>query len=210
VSNAPFFQSTWFVVFLLATMLIQGSHAVYYTFSSIHWRSIGLSNQVIGLLWGASLVTEVAFFAFGRPVVDRLGAVNVILLGGVAAALRWAAIGATGNPVLLALAQLLHGVSFGASHFAAVRIISEKVDDSLSASGQGLYSAFIMGVGMGMFVLASGPLYATLGSGAFFVMSLVALVGTGAMTAARGLNMARITVAPAVLPSGAAALSLGT
>jgi PPP family 3-phenylpropionic acid transporter len=210
VSNAPFFQSKWFVVFLLATMLIQGSHAAYYTFASIQWRGIGLSAQTVGLLWGASLVAEVAFFAFGRPVVDRLGAVNVILLGGVAAAVRWAAIGATGNPVLLALAQLLHGISFGASHFAAVRIISEKVDDSLSASGQGLYSAFIMGVGMGIFVLASGPLYAALGTGAFFVMSLVALLGTGAMAAARGLNMARITAAPAALPTGSVALTLGT
>ena len=92
----------------------------------------------------------------------------------------------------------------------AIRIISEKVDDSLSASGQGLYSACIMGLGMGIFVLAAGPLSARLGTGAFFVMSLVALAGTGAMAAARGLNMARITAAPAALPTGQVALTLGT
>jgi len=210
VSNAPFFQSKWFVVFLLATMLIQGSHAAYYTFASIHWRGLGLPDQTVGLLWGASLVAEVVFFAFGRSVVDRLGAVNVILLGGLAAAVRWAVIGATGDPLLLALAQLLHAFSFGASHFAAVRIISEKVDDSLSASGQGLYSAFIMGLGMGIFVLASGPLYAALGTGAFFVMSLVALLGTAAMAAARRLQMGRISAAPATLPGTGVAASLST
>jgi PPP family 3-phenylpropionic acid transporter len=210
VSNAPFFRSKWFVAFLLATMLIQGSHAAYYTFASIHWRSIGLSDQTVGLLWGASLVAEVAFFAFGRSVVDRLGAVNVILLGGVAAAVRWAVIGLTGDPVLLGLAQLLHAFSFGASHFAAIRIISEKVDDSLSASGQGLYSAFIMGLGMGIFVLASGPLYGALGTGAFFVMSLVALLGTAAMAGARRLSMARITAAAVPLPTGHIAPTLGT
>jgi len=209
-SNAPFFRSRWFVVFLVATMLIQGSHAAYYTFASIHWRGLGLSDQTVGLLWGASLVAEVLFFAFGRSVVDRLGAVNVILLGGLAAAVRWAAIGATGDPLLLALAQLLHAFSFGASHFAAVRIISEKVDDSLSASGQGLYSAFIMGLGMGIFVLASGPLYAALGTGAFFVMSLVALLGTAAMAAARRLNMVRISAAPAALPAAGVAAPIGT
>ncbi len=193
VSNSPFFQSKWFVVFLIATMLIQGSHAAYFTFASIHWRGHGLSDQAVGLLWGASLVAEVVFFAFGRSVVDRMGAVNVILLGGVAAAVRWAVIGITGDPLLLALAQLLHAFSFGASHFAAIRIISEKVDDSLSASGQGLYSAFIMGLGMGIFVLASGPLYAALGSGVFYVMSLVAVIGVATMAAARWLNMAHIS-----------------
>jgi PPP family 3-phenylpropionic acid transporter len=204
VSNAPFFGSRWFIAFLVATMLIQGSHAAYYTFASIHWRGLGLSDQTVGLLWGASLLAEVAFFAFGRSVVDRLGAVNVILVGGVAAALRWTAIGVTGNPALLALAQLLHAFSFGASHFAAIRIISEKVDDSLSASGQGLYSAFTMGLGMGIFVLVSGPLYGAFGTGAFFVMALVALVGTATMAAALRLSMARITAAPAPLPAGMA------
>ena len=134
----------------------------------------------------------------------------MILLGGVAAALRWAVIGLTGDPILLALAQLLHAFSFGASHFAAIRIISEKVDDSLSASGQGLYSAFIMGLGMGIFVLASGPLYAALGTGAFYVMSLVALIGTAAMAAARRLDMARITSAPAPCATPVVAASLST
>lgn len=209
-SNAAFWRSKWFVAFLVATMLIQGSHAAYYTFASIHWRSHGLSDQTVGLLWGVSLVAEVLFFGFGRGVVDRLGAVNVILLGGVAAAVRWAVIGATAHPALLALAQLLHALSFGASHFAAMRIVSERVDDALSASGQGLYSAFIMGLGMGIFVLASGPLYGALGANAFFVMSLVALLGTVAMVAARRLNMTRITAEPAVPLAGGVAPTLGT
>lgn len=208
-SNGAFFQCRWFVAFLTAATLIQGSHAAYYAFSSIHWRSLGLSDQTVGLLWGVSLVAEVAFFALGRSVVDRLGAVNVILLGGLAAAVRWAVIGATGNVALLALAQLLHALSFGASHFAAIRIISEKVDDSLSASAQGLYSASVMGLGMGVFVLLSGPLYGSLGDAAFFLMSLVALLGTAAMAAARRLKMAPITAGPPPLPAAAVAPPLG-
>lgn len=193
VGNGVFFRTPWFMAFLLATMLIQGSHAAYYTFGSIHWREAGLSDQAVGLLWGASLVAEVVFFAFGRPVVERLGAVNVIVLGGVCAALRWSVIGASVDPLWLGLAQLLHAFSFGASHFAAIRLISEHVDDSLSASGQGLYSAFIMGLGMGVFVLASGPLYGALGASAFYVMAGVALAGVATMAAARRLAMTRIT-----------------
>lgn len=81
-SFRPFLHSRWFVLFIAATALIQGSHAVYYTFGTIYWRASGLSDDVIGVLWGASLASEIAFFAFGRPLVRRFGPVNVIILGG--------------------------------------------------------------------------------------------------------------------------------
>lgn len=207
VSNRQFLSSKWFVGFLLATMLIQGSHAAYYTFASIHWRAEGLSDQLVGLLWGISVFSEIGFFAFGKRVVDRLGSINVIVLGGLAAAVRWTVIGLTVNPVLLGLVQLLHAVSFGASHFAAIRLIAEKVDDQLSATGQGLYSAFIMGIGMGIFVLASGPLYQALGHQAFYLMSAVAVLGTGVMLAVRGLSFDRITAEPAPLELRAATVN---
>jgi len=201
---AIFLNSRWFVWFLCATMLIQGSHATYYVFSSLHWRTIGLSDQVIGLLWGASLAAEIAFFALGRPVVDRLGPINVIIIGGVAAGLRWIAVAYLTDPILLALAQLLHAFSFGASHFAAVRLISEKVDESLSASGQGIYSAFVMGIGMGVFVLLSGPLYKTFGHHSFAIMSLVSVLGTAAIFAVRRYSITRIAqpVEVAPMPAG--------
>ena len=201
-SNLPFLHSRWFVVVIGATMLIQGSHAAYYTFASIHWREAGLGDQTIGLIWGVSLAAEVAFFAFGRPLVDRLGAVNVLLVGGLAAALRWLVIGATDDPALLALAQLLHAFSFGASHFAAMRLISEKVDDALSASGQGLYSAYVMGLGMGVFVLASGPIYRAIGTESFVAMAAVALLGTAGVCVLRRLEITRI--APSILVDTAA------
>jgi PPP family 3-phenylpropionic acid transporter len=207
VSNRQFLSSQWFLGFLLATMLIQGSHAAYYVFATIHWRAQGLSDQMVGLLWGISVFSEIGFFAFGKRVVDRLGPINTIVLGGVAAALRWTVIGFTVNPVALGAVQLLHAVSFGASHFAAIRLISEKVDDQLSATGQGLYSAFIMGIGMGVFVLMSGPLFQAFGHQAFYLMSAVAVLGTGVMLAVRRLSFDRITAEPVALELRAATVN---
>jgi PPP family 3-phenylpropionic acid transporter len=192
--TSVFFKHKWFVYFLLATTLIQGSHAAYYTFGTIHWRSVGLSDQMIGILWGSSMAVEIAFFAFGRPILNRLGPINVIALGGVAAALRWFAVGVTGNFWLLLAAQCLHALSFGASHFAAIRIISENVDDSLSATGQGAYSAFIMGIGMGIFVLASGPMYSQFHQVVFYIMSGVSLAGTAFILAMKSMELQRISL----------------
>lgn len=146
--------------------------------------------QAAGLLFGAacllpeaddgvrrqaSLASEVAFFAFGRPLVRRFGPVNVIILGGVAAALRWVGIGSTSDAMVLVAAQCLHALAFGAFHMAAIRIIAEKVDSSLSATGQGLYSAVIMGLGMGIFVMLSGQLYTAFGAGSFYLMSFASM-----------------------------------
>lgn len=198
VSSAPFFASKWFVLFLASTLLIQGSHAAYYTFGSLYWQQQGLSDSMIGVLWGWSLAVEIAFFAFGRSLVSRLGPVNVIVLGGLAAALRWTCIGMSANVPLLMAAQVLQALTFGASHMAAMKIITERVHPSLSASGQGLYSAFIMGIGMGAFVLLSGPLYSALKGAVFLTMALVALLGTAGALWVRKLPLT--TVRPVEIP----------
>lgn len=188
-----FFKHKWFIYFLLATMFIQGSHAAYYTFGTIQWRDGGMTDQMIGILWGSSIAVEIAIFAFGLPLLNKLGPIKIIMLGGFSAALRWLLIGSTDNIALLLAAQCLHALSFGASHFAAMRIISEHVDDSLSATGQGAYSAFIMGIGMGLFVLLSGPLYTQFQHGVFYVMAGVSLLGTVFVFALNSLNLERIS-----------------
>ena len=83
----------------------------------------------------------------------------------------------TDNLILLLIAQCLHALSFGASHFAAMQIITEKVETSLSSTAQGIYSAFSMGIGMGAFVLLSGPLYSSLLGSTFYIMSAVSILG---------------------------------
>jgi len=177
VSTMIFFKSKWFVFFLIATTLIQGSHATYYTFCSIYWRTEGLSDQIIGILWSSSVAVEVMIFAFGRMLLSKLGPFNVLLIGGVSATFRWLIIGSTDNLILLLIAQCLHALSFGASHFAAMQIITEKVETSLSSTAQGIYSAFSMGIGMGAFVLLSGPLYSSLLGSTFYIMSAVSILG---------------------------------
>ena len=44
-------RQPWFIVTMLAAGLIQSSHAVYYAFSAIHWRSLGIGDGWIGVLW---------------------------------------------------------------------------------------------------------------------------------------------------------------
>ena len=93
-----------FVLFLAAAALVQGSHAVYYAFGTLHWRAAGHSDTVIGLLWAEGVIAEIALFAVGAWVLRVLSPAALIALGGAAGALRWAVTGASSDlPVLFVM-----------------------------------------------------------------------------------------------------------
>ena len=42
--------------------LLNSSHAVLYGFGTLHWRSLGISNGLIGLLWTVGVLAEIVIF----------------------------------------------------------------------------------------------------------------------------------------------------
>ena len=166
-----------FVLFLAATALVQGSHSVYYAFSTLHWRAAGHSDAVIGLLWAEGVVAEIALFAVSGRVVRAVGPAGLVVLGGLAGALRWTVTGASTDLAVLAAMQVLHAFTFGAAHLGAMHFITRAVPTAMSASAQSLYSAAVMGIGLGLATLAAGPLYAAFAGAAFHMMAAMGLAG---------------------------------
>jgi len=166
-----------FVLFLAAGAMIQGSHAVYYAFGTLHWQAAGYSDDVIGALWAEGVVAEIILFAFGGRLVRRLGPARLIALGGIAGAIRWLVLGLTDALPALVCVQTLHAFTFGAAHLGAIHFIAKAVPPALSATAQSLYSAVVMGLGTGLMLLASGELYAAFNAGAYLAMAAAALIG---------------------------------
>ena len=52
-----------FVCIILASALIQGSHAAYYIFASIVWKQSGLGGLTIAALWSLGVLAEIVLFA---------------------------------------------------------------------------------------------------------------------------------------------------
>lgn len=169
-----------FLMFLVACGFAQASHGTYYAFGSIHWAGQGLPPEVIGILWGIGVVAEIALFAWSGKVFERISVGGLMVVGSAACVLRWALMALDpGLPVLVVL-QLLHGLTFGASHLAAIRFISLAVEQKLSGTAQALYATTAMGVAMGAATLASGWSYGSLGGGTYLIMagiSSLALIG---------------------------------
>jgi PPP family 3-phenylpropionic acid transporter len=166
-------------LFLGATSAVQGAHAVYYLFGTIHWTATGAPPMVIGLLWSIGVVAEIVLFAFGTRVASHLGPVRLILIGGLAALIRWGCTSLDPPLALLFPLQVMHGLTFGATYLGAMQFIARAFPAHMAATVQGVYASFSAGIGMGIAYLAAGPLYRSFGAAAYLGMALLALLGTG-------------------------------
>jgi len=172
-----------FVLFLLANGAVQASHATYYTFSAIHWRTLGLSGDWIGVLWGLGVVAEIVLFAISAPIVARMGPLGLLALGGVAGVVRWSAMAAEPTGLVLVLLQFLHALTFGATHLAAVHFVASRIDDRQQALAQTLSATFTTGVAMAGAVFAAGLMYEAFAALSYLAMAALSVVGLTALAA---------------------------
>lgn len=163
-----------FVLLLIVSGLIQGSHALYYAFSALHWGRAGLGAPLIGALWVESVVVEVLLLTFGRGVVSRLGPVRLLAAGAAAAVVRWIGTALTTAPLALAALQPLHAASFAMTMLGAAQLIGRLVPPERGATAQGLHASFGPGLATALLTQASGVLYARLEGRAFLGTAAVA------------------------------------
>jgi PPP family 3-phenylpropionic acid transporter len=166
-----------FWVFAGSAALLQASHQLYYGFGTLHWREIGLSDEVIGALWAEGVVAEIVLFWFSRPLVARFGPFGLMAMGGIAGILRWTLIGVVPGLGAAVGLQLLHAGTFGASHLGAMHFMARSVPPQAAASAQSLYAALSAGLGSGLVMLAAGWLYTAYGGHAYPFMALLSAGG---------------------------------
>ena len=170
-SNRPF------VLFLAAVGAVQAAHAVFYTFGVLLWRDQGLSTVTISSLWAIGVVAEIVLFAYSGTVVRLIGANGLLLAGALAAVVRWALMAVDPPLWALAVLQLLHGLTFGATHLGAVHFIAAQVAPAQAGTAQALHSSVTSGIAMGLATLLAGQLYPQLGGRTYLAMSVLAAFG---------------------------------
>jgi len=166
--------------FLLAvgsTALIQSTHAFYYAFSALLWKAQGVSATVVGLLWATGVAAEVAFMWFFEPWRKRMGPERLVIIGGVAAVVRWTAFAFTPPVWLLFPLQTLHALSFAAVFMGSLQLIERNTPAHSASAAQTISSAFSGGLVVGLATLASGSLYDLAGERGYFGMTALALAG---------------------------------
>lgn len=165
-----------FVLFLLVTTVLHGSHASLYAFGTTHWRGAGIDPSVIGWLWAVGVLAEVVLFSYGKAAAKRLSAPGLLAAAGLGGLIRWPLLTLTAAPAILFAGQLLHALTFAALHLGAMQFIRNRVRPQAASSATALYSAS-SGVALGIGYPAAGWLYDAYGGGAFAVMAIASGLG---------------------------------
>jgi PPP family 3-phenylpropionic acid transporter len=160
--------------------LMSAAHGALYLFYSIYLADHGYSKTLVGSLWFLGVIAEIGVFFFMARLLRRFSLRQVLLASFAAAVLRFLLIGwgVDSLPILLG-AQLLHGLTFGAYHAAAIAAINRWFPGRCQARGQALYSSLSFGAGGLLGGLVSGWTWDGLGNAATF--------GIGALFAVCGL-----------------------
>jgi MFS transporter, PPP family, 3-phenylpropionic acid transporter len=162
-----------FRLVVLASALIQGAHAAYYGFAPLYWRAQGFSDSVIGLLVAEGIIAEVALFAWGRRLVERLGPAGLTACAATASLIRWSVTAMAPPLAVLAAIQLLHAATFAMQHLSAMLVLSRAVPPERAATAQALHGALGYGAPTGVLMLLSGALYARFGGLSFLAMAAI-------------------------------------
>ena len=171
------FASRPMMLFLLATGAVQSAHAVFYGFGVLQWRATGVPAGWIGSLWSIGVIAEIALFWWSGAVLARLAAPTLILLGAGAAVVRWTAMAFDPPLALLVPLQVLHGLTYGATHLGAMHFIKAATPDGQAGTAQAMYSTISAGIGMGAAMVIAGVAYDRFGGFAYLTMSVLAVVG---------------------------------
>jgi len=175
-SAAGLLRNPGFLVAIAAASLVQASHALYYGFSTIDWQAAGYDGTVIGALWALGVIAEIALFALSARLPSRIAPPAMLFVGAAGAVVRWSVMAAAPPAILLPVLQCLHALSFGATHLGALAFVARMAPPGLGATAQG-YFAVALGVTMAVATALAGVLYASLGTGAYAAMAVLAAAG---------------------------------
>ncbi|MBZ9967625.1 MFS transporter [Mesorhizobium sp. BR1-1-2] len=178
--SAPSLFNAYFVYFTLGVGILTASHAFLYGFVSIYWKSIGIGDTVVGLLWAWGVVAEVCMFVFFNRMFASVSVVRVMVIAGIGAVVRWIAFPLIW-PLGLGVAgffgvQTLHSVSVAMVLIGLQKMIGETVSEERTGAAQGI-AYFFNGFFMAAVTLASGPLYDRFGVDGFLAMIPIAIIG---------------------------------
>lgn len=160
------------IALFAACFCMSVAHGALYAFYSIYLVEAGYSKTMVGLLWTLGVLAEIVLF-LALPALFRRCSLRAVLLASfTAAAIRFVTIGwGISSLALLASAQLLHALTFGAYHAAAIAAVHRLFKGPLEVRGQALYASLSYGLGGAVGMLLSGWSWGALGPALTFSIS---------------------------------------
>jgi PPP family 3-phenylpropionic acid transporter len=156
-------------VLMIAGALTQGSHGALNAFGSIYWRSLGFSDA-------AGVRAEIVVFLFLGRAVGRGSGVWLILIGSAAAVIRFTAMSLNPGLELTLVLQVMHCLSFAATHIGTMAALSAHSPRSMRGRAQGIFGS-LTALATATSTIASGIIYSEAGGLVFAAMAPLGAMG---------------------------------
>ncbi len=163
---------------LWACFLMSAAHGPLYVFYSIHLVEHAYSKTLIGALWSLGVGAEILAFMWIPRLLRRYSLYPLLMATFIAAVLRFLVIGWGASAItLLILAQLLHGLTFGAFHAVMVALLHRWFPGREQTRAQALYGSISFGAGGLLGGLLSGQLWDSIGAGWTYTLGALFALG---------------------------------
>ncbi|MFJ8043956.1 MFS transporter [Kitasatospora sp. NPDC096147] len=197
-----------YLLVLAVSVLLQGTHGIYYAFGAAYFGGLGVSHAGVSLLLGLAVAAELLLFKYALPLLGARSVPALFALAAVASVLRWGLLAAPLPVAVLVASQVLHAGTFALTHFAHAQAVRLHLPQNLWATAHGLYAAVAMSLGSAVMTAVAGPLYSGSPRLAFLVMAALCLPGlllcralAGALRGARPEPAAPVPATPTPAPT---------
>lgn len=153
------FRIRHFTLVLVIVILLQASHASYYSFAFIFLQDIHAPKYSIGVILNIAVVAEIIFFSIADRRFKHLSEGALLAVAALGATVRWLLIFAFPNVVVFCIAQALHSFSFAMGHYAFMKYMIKHIPHSQISDAQGVYAALALSWITAVFTAFGGFLY---------------------------------------------------
>lgn len=150
---------------LAANFLMSAAHGPLYVFYSIHLVNHGYAKSLVGGLWSLGVLAEILVFLLMPRLLLRFSLRTTLLASFACAVVRFPMIGwCVDSVALLAIAQIMHGATFGACHAATVAALHRWFPKRQQGRAQAIYGSIAFGAGGMLGGLLAGQTWDRLGA----------------------------------------------
>jgi PPP family 3-phenylpropionic acid transporter len=147
-----------------ASFLMNLAHGPQYAFFSLYLVDHDYSKALVGWMWTFGVIAEIIVFLMMPALMRSYSLPGILQVCFVATAVRFLMIGwGVDSVATLVAAQLLHGLSFGAFHAAAIAMIHRWFRGEHQVCGQAIYLSVSFGAGGMLGSLLSGYAWESIG-----------------------------------------------
>lgn len=133
---------------LAPALLLQASHAFYYSFGTLWWIDHGVTKGSTGIVWGAAVAAEIVVYRYAARRLEKIPPATLLAVCCLVAIGRWLLL-ATDPPLpLIILSQFGHAMTFGGAYLAAQTVIRTRIRPELHYMAQAGYAFLTTFVGL--------------------------------------------------------------